>query len=78
MASSKEYIEFVLDQCNGLSARAMMGEYVLYYGGRKAYLLWNKRDMGELRGIAKCTFLSHIFFVGQFSDGLPVYKTPPA
>lgn len=33
MASSKEYIEFVLDQCNGLSARAMMGEYVLYYGG---------------------------------------------
>lgn len=34
MASSKEYIEFVLDQCNGLSARAMMSEYVLYYGGK--------------------------------------------
>ena len=34
MASGKEYIEFVLDQCNGLSARAMMGEYVLYYGGK--------------------------------------------
>ena len=34
MASSKEYIEFVLDQCNGLSAHAMMGEYVLYYGGK--------------------------------------------
>ena len=34
MASSKEYIEFVLDQCNGLSARVMMGEYVLYYGGK--------------------------------------------
>ena len=34
MASSKEYIEFVLDQCSGLSARAMMGEYVLYYGGK--------------------------------------------
>ena len=34
MASSKEYIEFVLDQCNSLSARAMMGEYVLYYGGK--------------------------------------------
>ncbi len=27
-------MEFVLDQCNGLSARAMMGEYVLYYGGK--------------------------------------------
>lgn len=34
MASSKEYIDFVLDQCNGLSTRAMMGEYVLYYGGK--------------------------------------------
>ena len=34
MASSEEYIDFVLDQCSGLSARAMMGEYVLYYGGK--------------------------------------------
>ncbi len=69
MASSKEYIKFVLDRCSGLSARAMMGEYVLYYGGRKAYFLWNKRDMGEL---------SRVKEIRQFSDGLPVYKTPPA
>ena len=34
MASSKEYIAFVLEQCSGLSARAMMGEYVLYYSGK--------------------------------------------
>ena len=34
MASSKEYIEFVLEQCSGLSTRAMMGEYVLYYCGK--------------------------------------------
>lgn len=34
MASSKEYLNFVLDQCGGLSACAMMGEYVLYYGGK--------------------------------------------
>lgn len=34
MASSKEYLEFVLDLCSGLSARAMMGEYLLYYGGK--------------------------------------------
>ena len=34
MASSKEYIEFVLEQYSNLSARAMMGEYVLYYGGK--------------------------------------------
>lgn len=31
MASSEEYIKFVLNQCGGLSTRAMMGEYVLYY-----------------------------------------------
>lgn len=34
MASSKEYLDFVLEQCSGLSARAMMGEYVLYYAGK--------------------------------------------
>ncbi len=34
MASSKEYVDFILEQCEGLSARAMMGEYVLYYGGK--------------------------------------------
>lgn len=34
MASCKEYIDFVLEQCSGLSARPMMGEYVLYYGGK--------------------------------------------
>ena len=34
MASGKEYIAFVLEQCSGLSARAMMGEYLLYYSGK--------------------------------------------
>ena len=34
MASSKEYKDFVLEQCNNLFARAMMGEYVLYYNGK--------------------------------------------
>ena len=32
MASGKEYLEFVLDQCpEGTGFRAMMGEYILYY-----------------------------------------------
>jgi TfoX/Sxy family transcriptional regulator of competence genes len=37
MASSKEYLEFVLDQLrllDGISYRAMMGEFILYYRGR--------------------------------------------
>ena len=37
MASSKVYLDFILDQVSGLdgiSYRAMMGEYILYYRGR--------------------------------------------
>ena len=34
MASSKEYVDFILEQCKGLTTRAMMGEFVLYYGGK--------------------------------------------
>jgi TfoX/Sxy family transcriptional regulator of competence genes len=37
MASSKEYLDFVLEQLSGLeeiSYKAMMGEYILYYQGR--------------------------------------------
>ena len=37
MASTKEYLEFVLEQLseiNDISSRAMMGEYVLYYQGK--------------------------------------------
>ena len=43
MASSKEYLEFVLDQCSGLSARAMMGEYVLYYGDKVVGGIYDNR-----------------------------------
>lgn len=37
MASSKEYLAFILEQLSGLedvSYRAMMGEFILYYRGR--------------------------------------------
>ena len=37
MASTKEYLDFVLEQLSGLdevSFRAMMGEYILYYRSR--------------------------------------------
>ena len=37
MASSREYLEFVLEQLSGLEDiryRAMMGEYILYYKDR--------------------------------------------
>ncbi|WP_297955215.1 TfoX/Sxy family protein [uncultured Ruminococcus sp.] len=37
MASSKDYLEFILEQLSGLSDityRAMMGEYIIYCQGR--------------------------------------------
>ena len=37
MASTKEYRDFILEQLSGLdgvSCRAMMGEYILYYRGK--------------------------------------------
>ncbi len=37
MASSKEYLEYILEQLSGLediTYRAMMGEYILYYKGK--------------------------------------------
>ena len=37
MASSKEYLEFIMEQLSGLdeiSCKAMMGEYIIYYRGK--------------------------------------------
>ena len=37
MASSKEYLEFIMDQLSDLQDvkyRAMMGEYIIYYKGK--------------------------------------------
>lgn len=43
MSSSKTYVEFVLEQCDGLSARAMMGEYVVYYQGKVVGGIYDNR-----------------------------------
>ena len=53
MASSKEYVSFVLDQCDGLSARAMMGEYVLYYGGKVVGGVYDNRLLVKPTSSAK-------------------------
>ena len=37
MASSKEYLDFIMDQLSALedvTVRAMMGEYIIYYRGK--------------------------------------------
>ena len=46
MASSKEYLEFIMDQLSGVkdvSYRAMMGEYIIYYRGKVAGGIYDDR-----------------------------------
>lgn len=46
MASSKDYLDYVLDQLSGLDGithRAMMGEYILYYRGKVAGGIYDDR-----------------------------------
>ena len=46
MASSKEYLEYILKQLsdlNDISYRAMMGEYVIYYRGKVVGGIYDER-----------------------------------
>lgn len=46
MASSKEYLEYILEQLsdlNDISYRAMMGEYVIYYRGKVVGGIYDER-----------------------------------
>lgn len=46
MASSKEYLEFVLEQLSlldDITYKAMMGEYIIYYRGRIAGGIYDDR-----------------------------------
>ena len=46
MATSKEYLEFILEQLQeveGITCRAMMGEYLIYHHGKIAAYLCDDR-----------------------------------
>lgn len=56
MASSKEYLDFILDQlsdCDGVTYRAMMGEYIIYYRGRIAGGIFDDRFLVKPVAAAK-------------------------
>ena len=51
MASSKEYLEFIMEQLSGLedvSWRAMMGEYIIYYRGKIVGGIYDDRFLMKL------------------------------
>jgi TfoX/Sxy family transcriptional regulator of competence genes len=46
VASSKEYVDFILEQLSGLEdihCRSMMGEYLLYYKGKVVGCVYDDR-----------------------------------
>lgn len=46
MASSKEYLDYILEQLSGLDDvlyKAMMGEYIIYYRGKVAGGIYDDR-----------------------------------
>lgn len=56
MASSKEYLNFILDQLSALaeiSYRAMMGEYIVYYRGKIVGGIYDDRFMVKPVAAAK-------------------------
>ncbi len=56
MASSKEYLEFVLEQLSaldGISHRAMMGEYIIYCNGKVVGGIYDDRFLIKPTASAK-------------------------
>ena len=51
MSSTKEYLDFILEQLSDLdeiSFRAMMGEYIIYYRG-KVMRIWSSHMTAQSR-----------------------------
>ncbi len=61
MASSKEYAKLILDRCSSLSARAMMGEYVLYYGGKVVGGIYDNRLLVKPTASAKALMPNAVY-----------------
>ena len=56
MGSSKEYLEYILEQLSGLediSHRSMMGEYIIYYRGKIIGGIYDDRFLIKPVKIAK-------------------------
>ena len=56
MASSREYLDFVLEQLSGLesvSHRAMMGEFILYYQGKVVGGIYDDRFLVKATAAAR-------------------------
>ena len=72
MASSKEYLEFVLEQLaelDEITYRAMMGEYIIYYRGK---IVGGIYEMLLVEDVDNKKFLTGLF--NAMYDELPAPK----
>lgn len=56
MASSKEYLDYILEQLSGvgdISFRAMMGEYIIYYRGKIVGGIYDDRFLVKITKSAR-------------------------
>ena len=56
MPSDKGYLDFILDQLSpldGVTYRAMMGEYIIYYNGKPVGGIYDDRFLIKPTGSAK-------------------------
>lgn len=64
MATSKEYLNFILEQLaqlDGISHRQMMGEYMIYYNGKLAAYLCDNRLLVKSTKAALDYIENHVF-----------------
>lgn len=64
MATSKEYLNFILEQLSTLSEishKQMMGEYIIYYNGKLAAYLCDDRLLVKPTKSALAYIENHIF-----------------
>ena len=57
MASSKEYLEFILGQLSDLEEityRAMMGEFIIYYRGKIVGGIYDDKTKATTREMSNC------------------------
>ena len=78
MASSKEYLQFILEQLSGLEEinyRAMMGEYIIYYRGRIAGGIYDDRLLVKPTKSAVSYMTTAAGLFKAMYDELPVHKS---
>ncbi len=80
MASSKEYLAFIMEQLSdmdGVACRSMMGEYVIYYRGRVVGGIYDDRFMVKATSSA-CAMMPVTRLEVPYDGAKPMLLVDPA